>query len=116
MNTARNQVNAELITEDVFEAIIANAEGSVAVPFVKSKDRKAPMQNNAALLGEQELLSIYAVLTHIAFARDINQESLLTLIEAEFSVDNIKKIPQSQFHCVMEFLIDLRMDGLRSRR
>ncbi len=117
MRATRNLVKAEIMTDTSLDVIIANAEGTASVPFVRIGSRGgADLQTEALLLAEQELLSIYAVLSHIAYNHDVNQEALLTMIEVEFSVDHVREIPHHRFHEVMEFLIDLRMDEVRSRR
>jgi hypothetical protein len=119
-----NSVYNERITEEAQDAILARAGSTTLMSFgqIEPEQPQAYVRLKQAttacdaFLGEQQLLSICAVIAHIAYSKGTSQENLLRMVEAEFSVDHIKKIPQHQFHDAMEFLIDLRMDGLRSRR
>lgn len=125
MSAARNLANTETTSPQYVNAFQGNTE-IPTTPFrpVGLRNYAGPRIagdaaceiKNPTLLTQQDLLSVFAIVAHISYSQDINQEALLRLIEAEFSVDHIKKIPQRQFHDVMEFLMCLRMDGVRSRR
>jgi len=67
-------------------------------------------------LHPQEILSLYAVLAYVAYNLDIRQELVQAILEAEYSVDNVARIGRNDFQSAIGFLIDLRMDSLRSRR
>ncbi len=130
MGALKAEDTAANVTESKgMEPIIARIGGTVVVPFSRSGNGPEHPLTYAVLggevwlvredntpIGEQDLLSIYALLAHIAHSQDTDQALLEAMVEAEFSVTDIRKIPQHRLHNVMEFLIDLRLDGVRSRR
>jgi len=105
--------------DDALHSIIARSGGSVIVPFSRIEPDAPrsyrPLEELITLSAEQ-LNGIFAVLSHIAFHNNINQEELLCEVEREFSVTHITKIPAAEAEQVMEFLIDLRLKNMRSRR
>lgn len=113
MHTATDQ------PPDALQSIIARSGGSVVVPFSRIEPDAPrsykPLEAPVTLSAEQ-LNGIFAVLSHIAFHNNINQEQLLCDVEKEFSVTHIAKILASEAENVMEFLIDLRLKNVRSRR
>ncbi len=108
-------VRSEIVSDESIETITANAADNTVVPFMH---RNTPDSGSSSgeLLNSHSLLALYAVLAHVASSHDMPQELVQTLVEAEFSVDHVAKIPQRDFQGVMAFLLDLRMDEIRSRR
>lgn len=125
MTAARaNALANEAVNNEMHEVIFARAEGATIVPFSHSLE-PVPARAYAPLRGEPEVVlpitaqdvgSLRAVLKHIAHSQDMKYEVLQAMVEMEFSVDALCKIPQDRFHQVMEFLIDMRVDSVRSRR
>jgi len=67
-------------------------------------------------ISAQELLSVYALMAHIAHNQGVRQELIQIMVEAEFSVEHVSNIPQREFQDVMNFLMDLRMEDTRSKK
>lgn len=102
---------AEIVPEDAIEALIAGARQVTEVPFVRMKSSA-----DAKRINGQELLAIYSVLAYVAHNQNERQELVQNIVETQFHVDHIAKLPQRDFQRAMEFLIDLRMDEIRSKK
>ncbi len=64
----------------------------------------------------QELLSIYAVLGDVSRSAGLTHETLRAALEARFGVEHMARIKRRDFRVAVEFLFDLRMNGMRSGR
>jgi len=64
----------------------------------------------------QELLSIYAVLGDVSRSAGTEHEALRAALEAQFGIEHIARIKRRDFRAAVEFLFDLRMNGMRSRK
>lgn len=61
-------------------------------------------------INERELTSIYALLAYVAYNQNVRQETVQMIVEAEFGIDHVTKLPRADYMRAIEFLVDLRMD------
>ena len=67
-------------------------------------------------LNGQQLCSLEAVLALVAHRKGEKPETLQKLLHAEYGVDHFSKITQGDYRDAMEFLIDLNMAEIRSKK
>lgn len=64
----------------------------------------------APRVNDCELLSLNTLMDCIADNQQIERDVLTSIVEAEFSVDDLPEMRQRDFYHAMEFLINLRWD------
>ncbi len=60
-------------------------------------------------LNEIELNSITALIAYVAYTQEISQETALSVLNAQYDVEDPKNIPARSYLDAMEFLVDLDM-------
>jgi len=65
-------------------------------------------------LNDNEMRSIYALLAYVAHNENMRQETVQAIVEANFNVNHVSKIKQRDYDEVVRFLVDLRVDELKS--
>ena len=67
-------------------------------------------------INSQELLSFYSALELVVQSQNISRDAILEYIEAKFCVDDVSQVLKQDFYSLMEYVIDLRFEVLRSKR
>jgi hypothetical protein len=67
-------------------------------------------------LNGQQLCSLEAVVALVAHRKGEKPETLEKQLREEYGVDHFSKITQGNYRDAMEFLIDLNMDEIRSKK
>lgn len=83
--------------------------------FVPPEDAYGITPSSQPLDGQQ-ISSLYAVLAYITHNRQAKKDAAQALLEQKYGVDSIAKISRHDYQQAVEFLIDLRMDDIRSRK
>ncbi|HBM91399.1 MAG TPA: hypothetical protein DD400_05970 [Rhodospirillaceae bacterium] len=63
-------------------------------------------------INERELTSIYALLAYVSYNQNVRQETVQTILETEFRVDNVAKISRNDYMRAIEFLVDVKTDEI----
>ena len=108
-----NTIATELVATAISENDPILFPSRISEPSLQNEK---PHEEISFFIGSQELLSIYALLAQIALSQNVRQELLEIMVEAEFSVEHISKISHADYENVMTFLMDLRMEEIRSRK
>jgi hypothetical protein len=119
MTQVQSAVFEEQVTaEAALDALIVEAKkiADMPVPRFRHSVRTAAALNSLAPLTPDELLSVQNVLAYVAHNHNIEQDQIKAVLEAEFSANHIDEIPRRDFQHAIEFLINLRMDEMRSRK
>lgn len=67
-------------------------------------------------LDGQQLSSVYAVIAYVAHSVSLKAGLVQARLEMKFGVENVSSIRRCDFPDAIEFLLDLRMRELSSRR
>jgi hypothetical protein len=67
---------------------------------------------NAEPINEREMVSIYALVAHVAHNQNVRQEKVREVVKAQFNVSRIENIQRDDYQKAINFLIDLRLDEI----
>lgn len=94
----------EALDKDMDEHMVEVAD-FLRVKYTPEEEVTAPRY-----VTERELTSVYALLAYVAHQQNVRQDTVQMVVEAEFNVDDVSKIPHDKYMDAVEFLVDLRMD------
>lgn len=64
-------------------------------------------------LQEHELRSIYTLFAWVANEQHAAEETVQSMTEARFGIDNVAQLKKADYDDVIKFLIDLRIDEMK---
>jgi hypothetical protein len=111
-------VTVDSAAENAMETLTAQAKKpakSSFVPYIVS-DKTKPSIYSLEPLTAQELFSVSTIVDYVAHNQNRTLQSVCTVVATRFGVDHIARIKRRDFDAAVEFLINLRMDEMTSRR
>jgi hypothetical protein len=70
----------------------------------------AHASEDTAVLNDNELRSIYALLAYVSYNQDVPQDRVQAIVEAKFGVKQVTQLSQKSYDDVVCFLVNLCFD------